>query len=139
MSKKVFVVSFECKAPINVLADTMQVTGSGLVFYEDGRTGPVARFTNYVSVLLEADPGLSRFVEVAEPIRALGAVSCFSSPASPLVEAVESTARLVWDAPQGEDRKFLRAHLARLIGEQLRCLVPPVPPCSFQGGVPRER
>ena len=68
----------------------------------------------------------------AEPLLAIGSAFLSSAEKSPLVEAIESTVRLVWEAPTAEDRDFLKAHLVRLTGEQLHRLVPPVPACSPQ-------
>lgn len=68
----------------------------------------------------------------AEPLMAIGSAFLSSAEKSPLVEAIESTVRLVWEAPTAEDRDFLKAHLVRLTGEQLHRLVPPVPARSPQ-------
>lgn len=67
-----------------------------------------------------------------EPLLAIGSTFLSSPEKSPLVEAIESVARLLFEAPQGEDRDFLKAHLLWLTGEQLHQLVP-VPPASFAG------
>ena len=68
----------------------------------------------------------------AKPLMAIGSAFLSSPEKSPLVEAIESTAHLVFDAPQGEDREFLRAHLVKLTVEQMHRLASPVPACSPQ-------
>lgn len=69
----------------------------------------------------------------AEPLLAIGSAFLSSPEKSPLVEAIESIARLTWEAPEGEDREFLKAHLVRLTGEQWHQLLPTVPRASFAG------
>lgn len=68
----------------------------------------------------------------AEPLLAISSTFLSSPEKSPLVEAIESTARLVFDAPQGEGREFLKAHLVKLTVEQMPRLASPVPACSLQ-------
>ena len=72
-------------------------------------------------------------VSAAEPLMAIGTTFLGAREQSPLVEAIESVARLLFDAPKGEDRDFLKSHLVRLTDEQFHQLVPPVPRASFAG------
>ena len=106
-----------------VTAEVMNTDCEQVVLWSGG--SEVASFLGPLSVQRGAAVALA-----AEPLLAIGSTFLSSREPSPLVEAIESTARLVWDAPQGEEREFLKAHLVRLTGEQLHCLVPPVPPCS---------
>ena len=108
-----------------ITADSMNSDGESVVLWVGGCE--VASFLGPLS----AHRGAS-VAPAAEPLMAIGSTFLSSPERSPLVDAIESIARLTWEAPEGEDREFLRAHLVRLTGEQLHQLVP-VPAASFAG------
>lgn len=108
-----------------ITAEAMNSDGESVVLWVGGRE--VASFLGPLS----AHRGAS-VAPAAEPLMAIGSTFLSSPEKSPLVDAIESIARLMWEAPEGEDREFLKAHLVRLTGEQLHQLVP-VPPASFAG------
>lgn len=125
VQESVFHVVDRLGHPHVVTAESMNSDGESVVFWVSG--SEVASFLSPLS----ANRGAS-VVPATEPLLAIG--SAFLSPPekSPLVEAIESIARLTWEAPKGDDREFLMAHLVRLTSEQLNCLLPPVPACSAQ-------
>lgn len=119
MSKPIFVVSFEREKPVYVRADRMAVSEGRLFFFEYGHDEHVAKFTEFTSVSLEARPGPSEPCAAplagVEPVRlSAGVASYFSSPASPLVEAIDSVARLVTDLEMLDRATFRPVHLTPL-------------------------
>jgi hypothetical protein len=121
-----------------VQADRMHIgEGGALAFYVNDNPEPVASFPGHVSVTLEPAPVSAKPLSAAEPACSLGVASYFSSPASPLVEAIESTVRLVAELEVVDHRTsrpdhltalgFMTRHLEALLAEQRAHLCAPVP------------
>ena len=115
MTKQKFTVLFLMGSPQIIYAEYYRQRGDcGATFYNGGyKSGEepavVADFPKVDGVVVDAG-----YVSQPEPIRELGAMSVFSSQASPLVEAIESTARVVVDLELQDDQRGGPAHLTTL-------------------------
>lgn len=134
MSKNQYIVTPRNESSVVVVGLDIKCTGTAVMVLTDG-SEVAAYFPDVVSVVKqEIAQGAEPAVIAVEAAKySLGCGSAFLSAPSPLVEAIESTARLVWEAPTSVDREILKSHLVSLIEEQLHQLVPAIPNESPSG------
>lgn len=146
MKKYAVLVDVEVGTRI-IEATRFSLVGDGLTFFRDAGSSPassevVAHFPSFMSVEEVPALGVNAPGPAEEPGPIMGLSSTFLSsvPPSPLVEAIESTGRLVTECERAGDRKAppgpgcegnaywqLSEHLAVLIHEQQVAL------CSLTG------
>lgn len=132
MSKNQYIVTPRNETAVVVVGLDIQCTGTAVTVMTAG-SEVAAYFPDVVSVVKqEITQGAEPAVIAAEPAKySVGLSSVFQTPPSPLVEAIESTARLIVDfeslADSGGAARLkihggLSAHLQSLLAQQLNSL-----------------